>query len=784
MTQQEQAKMRHNNFAASFFTSVAQICTRWRHRLLSGLLRGCLRPVYRFVVQGAEWLPPQGPALIVHNAVPWPDILMLPLCSRRPIRCLVPTVRQRGLWLRGLARAFGVILIEQEQGEVGLWRAVAEARRALQRGELVAVPADAPYQVGQVRVSLAWWMQQLAGVGASAVASDGATYQNNVPVIPGALDRVWGNLFREHRGHLRWKRPLRMPMPLTIVMDAPLSAETPVAELERRIQVLHARAFERRRSYEWPLHRQFIRQACRHPFRVCLLDGLQKGLQLTYAEVLAGAMVLRDLLSSSLHPEERMVGLLLPTSVGAVLANLAITFAGRVPVNLNYTASQEALQSAIRQCQIRHVLTTRRLRERIPWDLSQQADLVNLEDLRERISRWKKIRAWLQCVLLPAWILEWRLGIQRQTCDELVTIVFSSGTTGDPKGVMLSHFNVLSNIQSVCQALEPLPQDRVLGVLPLFHSFGYTVTFWLPLVIGASAVYYPDPRQAKEIGELCREHRCTLFVTTPTFLRLIHRRCEPRDFQTVRLLITGAEKLPNIVAQAFFEKFGIWPLEGYGCTELSPVVSTNLPNERHGVWERIRHKLGTIGRPIPAVAVEVTDLDTGQVLPPGRTGMLRVHGPNVMRGYLGRHKETTEAIQEGWYITGDLAELDNEGFITIRDRLARFSKIGGEMVPHQRVEDEIQRILGTTELVCAVVGVPDERKGEKLIVLHRPWQNGITPQEIVSRLKASGLPNLWLPDPDSFFEVPELPILATGKLDLRRLKGLANEQLQAHRGSA
>jgi len=778
----------------SLWTKVSERLAGWQHRIVGGVLRALLWPVYRICVYGQEWLPPHGAAVIVHNAVEWPDVLMLALASRRPVRCLVPVTPVRGRWFSWLARCFGAILVEQDGGEHALQAAVKKARQALQRGELVAVPADAPYQVGTQRICLGWWLRQLLGTGEAGVSApraagsstplsthdkDSPASEVMLPIVPAAVDRIWGNLFREERGRLRWKRPFRIPLPLTVVLDAPVSASTSPIDLEQRIQVLLAQSFEKRRDWDWPVHRQFVRQAKRHPFRTCMIDGLQKSVRLGYAQTLAGALVLRELLEPMFQPEEKMVGIMIPTSVGAVLANLAVTLTGRVAVNLNYTASQEGLTSAIRQCRIRHVLTTRKLRERIAWDWSQQVSVLCLEELREQISRWQRLKAWLECLLLPVRYLERRLGVDRQTPAELLTVIFSSGTTGDPKGVLLSHFNILSNIQSVCQALEPLPQDRVLGVLPMFHSFGYTVTLWLPLVIGASAVYYPDPRHADKIGELCREHRCTLFVTTPTFLRLIHKRCERQHFRSLRLLITGAEKLPDSVARAFAEKFGIWPLEGYGCTELSPVVATNLPNERHGSWTRIRHKLGTIGRPIPAVAVRVTNLDTGQVLPPGQTGMLRVFGPNVMLGYLGRDLETQQAIQDGWYATGDLAELDEEGFITIRDRLARFSKIGGEMVPHQRVEDEIQRILGTTELVCAVVGLPDERKGEKLVVLHRPWPDGLTPHEIVSRLKASGLPNLWLPDPDAFIEVHELPVLASGKLDLRRLKSLAAQYLHA-----
>jgi acyl-[acyl-carrier-protein]-phospholipid O-acyltransferase/long-chain-fatty-acid--[acyl-carrier-protein] ligase len=376
-------------------------------------------------------------------------------------------------------------------------------------------------------------------------------------------------------------------------------------------------------------------------------------------------------------------------------------------------------------------------------------------------------------LLLPRVVLErWVLGLGKHQPDDLLTVVFSSGSTGDPKGVMLTHRNVAANTESVIQAIDPRPKDRLLGILPFFHSFGYTVTFWVPLQVGASVVYHADPRQSRDIGELCRKHACTIFLATPTFLRLCLRRCEPGDFATLRFLWCGAEKLPPSLAQEFQEKLQVLPMEGYGCTELSPVAVVNVPDQDLDGFRQIGNKPGTIGQPLPGVAARVVDPETFAPLPPGQEGLLLIYGANVMAGYLGREQATREVIRDGWYVTGDIAKMDEDGFLTLTDRLSRFSKIGGEMVPHQKVEDEVHAILNTTERVCVVTAVPDEGKGERLVVLHV----GIEVTQVWQQLSGKGLPNLWLPRERDFYHVPELPILGTGKVDLKRCKEIALEK--------
>jgi acyl-[acyl-carrier-protein]-phospholipid O-acyltransferase/long-chain-fatty-acid--[acyl-carrier-protein] ligase len=514
--------------------------------------------------------------------------------------------------------------------------------------------------------------------------------------------------------------------------------------------------------------------AAHHPFRPCFIDSSQPGRDLTYGRTLAGVLCFRKLLRPILG-DERMVALWLPPSTGGALANVTLAMLGKTSVNLNYTSSPEVVHAALRQCGARHVLTSKRFTARVPLPLPEGVEAVYLEDLAPKISKGQRLRAFLAVLLLPGWLLDravLRLG--RHTGDDLATIIFSSGSTGEPKGVMLSHGNVAANTESMVQAISLSARDRALGVLPFFHSFGYTVTLWAPLQVGASAVYHADPRQAKEIGELCRKHRCTLYLSTATFLRFCLRRCEPDDFRPLRVLICGAEKLPPSLAGDFQKKFGLLPLEGYGCTELSPAVAANLPDVDVDGFVLVNNRTGSIGPPLPGVAVAVVHPETREPLPAGAEGLLLVYGANVMQGYLHRTELTREVVQDGWYVTGDMARLDADGFITLTGRLSRFAKCGGEMVPLERVEEVLHEVLGTSERVCAVTCVPDEARGERVVVLYTQ-QEGLDVRAWTQRLSCKGLPSLWVPGERDFLRVAELPVLGTGKLNLQRVKELALE---------
>ncbi|MCA9102695.1 MAG: AMP-binding protein [Pirellulales bacterium] len=496
------------------------------------------------------------------------------------------------------------------------------------------------------------------------------------------------------------------------------------------------------------------------------------GVELSAGKLLTAVLIFRRLLLREvLGPEEKFVGLLLPPSAGAAIGNAALSIAGRVPVNLNYTCSSSIINSCIEQCQIRHVLTSRRVMDKL--DLQLDAELVFLEDLRKTVKLADKLASLLDAYVVPAAALERRLGLDRIKGDDLLTVLFTSGSTGDPKGVMLTHDNVASNIEAM-NSLVHLGRDDVLcGVLPFFHSYGLTGTLWTMLALYPKAVYHFSPLDAKIIGDLCRKHKATLLMGTPTFLRNYIRRCQPEDFATMDVVFASAERLPPDVAEAFEKKFGVRPFEAYGATEMSPLVSVNVPPHRNVMPDRYGAREGSVGQPVPGTTAKVVHPDTGAPLPNGEAGLLLLTGPNVMKGYFNRPEMTDEVMRDGWYVTGDIAYLDDEGYIHITGRQTRFSKIAGEMVPHIKIEESINELLGAgeEEILAVVTAVPDEGRGERLIVLHRALTT--PPKEICERLLGSGLPNLWIPDADSFIEVEEIPVLGTGKLDLRAMREVA-----------
>ena len=343
---------------------------------------------------------------------------------------------------------------------------------------------------------------------------------------------------------------------------------------------------------------------------------------------------------------------------------------------------------------------------------------------------------------------------------------------------MLTHANIGSNIKAIDQIVKLRNEDVMIGILPFFHSFGFTATLWATMALDIKAAYHFSPLEGKQIGKLCQKHKGTMLLATPTFLRGFLRRCSPEDFASVDIAITGAEKLPKDLADAFEEKFNIRPVEGYGTTELSPLVSVNVPPSRSSGDSKIDLKEGTVGLPVPEVTAKVTDLDTDEELGTNTSGMLWIKGPNVMKGYYGRQDLTDEVIIDGWYQTGDVAEIDDDGFIRITGRVSRFSKIGGEMVPHVQIEEMLNEIIETVDedvLMAAVTAVPDEKRGERLIVIHRSLQQ--SPNELREKLAdEKGLPNIFIPSADSFYETNELPLLGTGKLDLKGIKDMAMRQ--------
>ena len=526
--------------------------------------------------------------------------------------------------------------------------------------------------------------------------------------------------------------------------------------------------------------RQVIR-ACRAlPNHLKFVDST--GVELNGRETLLRTLVFRRIFRRLLASDEQNVGLLMPTSAYGAIANLGLAMDRRTSVNLNYTFSQETINYCIRHAEVKHVVTSRRVLERFP-DLKIDAKLLVMEDLGRTVSFTDKISAFTDAFLTPIPLLEWRFGLGSLSLDDTLTIIFTSGSTGTPKGAMITHRGVAANTYAFQEHLLLKPGESVLGSLPLFHAFGYTVTFWLPAVCpGLGGIYHFNPLDYKKVGEMSRKYRCTAVPTTPTFLRGLLRRCPREDFEHAPIVIGGAEKLPLDLIEAWDVKFGRRPVEGYGTTELTPVVGVNVPIGRRPGDESWRRE-GTVGRPFPGLQARVIDPDSDEIriLPPDTPGMLQIKGPSVMKGYYRDPEKTAAVLKDGWYTTGDIAVIDTDGFIRITGRQSRISKIGGEMVPHILIEEAIDAIIHESGAAdsekegasVAVSAVPDERKGERLVILHVGLPK--TPDEICKTLLAKGLPNLWIPAPPDFYQVESIPLLGTGKLDLRAIKELASQ---------
>ena len=500
------------------------------------------------------------------------------------------------------------------------------------------------------------------------------------------------------------------------------------------------------------------------------------GARLNGGETLVRALVLRRMLRRQyLAGDERMVGIMLPSTVAAAVTNLALALDKRVSVNLNFMLPRATLDQCAERAGLRHIITSRKVLDRL--GMEQRPEHIILEDVPALVGKRDKAIGAAEGLILPVGMLVRRLGLDRIEPDELFTILFTSGSTGEPKGVMLSHNNVASNCGAVAHGIDIRDRDVLVGILPFFHAFGLTISLWLPLASDAAAAYHTSPLEAESVGQVTQDFGGTILVATPTFLHLYMARCQPEQFASLDLVATGAEPLHPDLIDAFEARFGIRPFEGYGATETSPVITFNTPPERAPGHVHTLLKEGTVGKPIENVAVEVRDRETGNPLPQGAEGLIWTSGPNVMLGYLDDPTQTARVVVDGWYNTNDIGFLDEDGFLTITGRALQFSKIGGETVPHLLIERAIAQLLGAEESempLVAVTAVPDDRKGERIVVVHAPIDR--TGAQIGAGLREAGLPPLYIPSPDSFIQIERIPVLPTGKVDLGAVRSIAQKR--------
>jgi acyl-[acyl-carrier-protein]-phospholipid O-acyltransferase/long-chain-fatty-acid--[acyl-carrier-protein] ligase len=564
------------------------------------------------------------------------------------------------------------------------------------------------------------------------------------------------------------------------VFGAPLAASAAtLAAYQESLYALSEQAFDQCDGLQLHLAYAALLGLKKHSGTNYVVDGKDEK-TLRFDKILAAALALSRVVRR--ETSQQRVGVILPPGVGGLICNLAVLFAGKIPVNLNFTAGRAAVESAIKRSGIDRFLTADifvRKMQSFPWPPSKQLILI------ERVMPKMKIFIGLWLVLskvLPASLIALICGIPKKGGRSEATLLFTSGSSGDPKGVVLTHRNLMANVIQFGNRLGLKSSDSILACLPLFHSFGCTVTLWYPVIYGLHLVTYPTPLEVKKLAELVEKHRVSLMIATPTFLRGYLRGVPAESLASIKMVVTGAEKLPATVREAFESKFGKPVLEGYGLTETSPVSNVNLPDpapigtqgDGH-VWLP-SHRPGSVGQLLQGLAIRITNPETDQPQPIHQSGMIWFKGANVFDGYLNDEKRTADVIKDGWFRTGDIGRVDLDGFLYIEGRLSRFSKIAGEMVPHETVEEALVKSLGLeneSARKLAIVGVPDVDKGEALILL-TTLPGGSESQEILDlryKLLEKGVPPLWIPK--KMIRIADIPILSSGKLDVQACEKIA-----------
>jgi acyl-[acyl-carrier-protein]-phospholipid O-acyltransferase/long-chain-fatty-acid--[acyl-carrier-protein] ligase len=716
--------------------------------LVGRLLARCF---YRVNALGINNLP-EGGFLLLPNHISWVDAIVLQLACPRPIRYVIDQEYYHKPILHWFLRALGCIPINARHSHPAV-RAAAEKIAA---GEIVCVFPEGGLERTGTLLRLHRGYELIAR-------------HANALVVPAWLDQLWGSIFSFQGGKFFRKLPKRIPYPVTIAFGKPLEADAAdIATVREELLKLGEFCFSRRPSLDRHLAETCIRGLRRRPFATAVIDGLDHS-ALNRSKLLGAAVALSRYLRKE-FPDER-IAIILPASKGSMVANLAVTLADKVPVDLNFTIGRAANESCCKRANLRVAISATQFMERLkdfPWP----ERVLKLDELMPRMKR-QIIFWWMMSILVPARLLLRLLKIPKEGGHKEAVLLFTSGSTGEPKGVVISHRNVVGNVSQFRQLLDATKDDAILASLPFFHTFGSTVTLWYPLIEGVRIVTYPNPLEAAKNAALIERYKLTLLLATPTFLRGYLRKVEPQQLRSLRLVITGAEKLPLDLAKDFEERFKQRVFEGYGLTETSPVVSVNLPEPqptKPGEQVQPSSRLGSVGKIAPGVAAEVRHPETGGKLSLHESGMLWLRGVNIFEGYLHDRERTADMLQNGWLKTGDLGRFDEDGFLYIEGRLSRFSKIGGEMVPHEAIESKIVDLLGLSgrdERPIAIMGVQDQAKGEALVLLSAV---DVDLAELRSKLHDAGVPNLWIPKQVQRTE--SIPVLASGKLDLKKCKEL------------
>jgi len=716
---------------------------------------------YKLQVMGMGNIPSSGGVLMLGNHTSYLDWAIIQMACPRRVRFVMARSFYERWYLKKFLDFFGVVPISHAVSK----QAIETIETLLNQGEVVVLfPEGALSRNGQV--------------GVFHQGFELAVKNTEALIIPFYLRGLWGSLYSfatpKHREMSRLKRT----RDVSVCFGRPMKKDSTASDVKKAVLELSIYSWMHYTDVLKPVHIQWLKTAKKLKSEESLVDF--DGTSFSSYRLLTAAILFSQALKKRVDPDHT-IGVLLPTSSGGIIGNLSVLMLGKTVVNLNYTASPASLNQAVEQGNIETILTSQRFLPKLAHkgfpvsEFLSGKNVVFLEDLKSRLSQKSLIKTALLVKVLPTFLL--RLFYFKKTpLDAIAAILFSSGSEGVPKGVQLTHRNIVGNIKQVASVLNAREDDVLLGTLPLFHAFGLTVTSLLPLVEGIPLVCYPDPTNASDIGKLCAQYQAKILCATSTFLRLYNKnkKLHPLMFQSLRLVVAGAEKLNSEVREDFKAKFGLDIYEGYGVTETTPVASFNLPDVLVPSDWSVQQgtKIGTVGLPLPGTGFKIVDPDTLEELPTGEAGLILIGGPQVMAGYLKNEKKTQEVIIEKdgirWYKTGDKGQLDEDGFLTILDRYSRFAKIGGEMVSLGAVEEAVGSVLDNKEIEIAAVALPDEKKGEKIVLL---VSGELELAFLKQKLMEQKVNPLMLPD--ALIRVDSIPKLGSGKKDLTKAKELA-----------
>jgi acyl-[acyl-carrier-protein]-phospholipid O-acyltransferase/long-chain-fatty-acid--[acyl-carrier-protein] ligase len=717
---------------------------------------------HRIQVMGFDNLPGTGGVLMLGNHISWLDWAMIQIACPRPVRFVMHRGIYQRWYLKWFLDIFGVIPIAAGQSK----EALQQINTRLRAGEVVCLfPEGAISRSGQLGEFKSGYERTVEGV-------DGS-------ILPFYIRGLWGSRFSRSSEKLQEIRNTRLRGDVIVAFGKPLPMDTPAPELKRQVLELSIDTWEQHTQTLDPVPLAWLRSAKRRGGEYCLADaGASTTLSgyKTLTAVIAFSRLIRK------RSQEQNIGLLLPTSSPGIITNMAALLLNKTVVNLNYTASLQALIAAVEKAEISNLYTSRRFIKKLEQrgvDLNELLARVQvhfLEDLKDEIGTLAKFSLLVSTVILPARVLYALFG-RRAGIDQPAAILFSSGSEGEPKGVVLSHRNIMANIRQISDVLDVREEDTFMASLPLFHAFGLTITGLMPMVEGIPVIFHPDPTDALTIAKAIAKHQATVYCSTSTFLRLFNRnrRVNPLMLESLRVVVSGAERLNPEVRDAFKLKFNQEIYEGYGATETTPVASVNIPDRMDPENWQVQqgNKPGTVGMPLPGCSFRIVDPDTLEQLPVGEDGLILFGGSQVMLGYLNDPEKTAEVIVEldgkRWYKTGDKGHLDQDGFLTIVDRYSRFAKIGGEMISLGAIEGAIEKVL-PENIEVLTTALPDGKKGEKVILL---IAGDIGQDEMKELIEKSGLNPLMRPA--ELVNVEAIPKLGSGKNDFGRAKQLAME---------